>query len=520
MSEDDVKKLVMSTKSKSSSLDPIPPSILKQSINVLISPITTLINTSLQTGTFPQSWKCGLVTPLLKKPGLERVPSNYRPVTNLPFLSKVLEKAALHFLTPQLNKDKSFSSYNSAYKANFSTETLLTKVLSDIFSCMDKQQIVLLVLLDLSAAFDSVSHLKLKNILKYKFNINNNCINWINSYLTDHHQQIKVNLSLSELFKIEHGVPQGSCLGPIIFLAYISHLYEIINTYTVSVGGYADDHQLYISCYPDNLSITNALLSLETCIKSVRNFFLTHHLLINDSKTEFMIIGSKHLLSKLENIELRVGNSIILPGDSVKNLGVIFDNCLSFENQIQHVTKKSYYHLYRINQIKKYLDCKTLTGVIHSFITCNLDYCNILYFNLPQKSIKKLQKIQNSAARIITNTLRSEHISPSLKFLHWLPVNERITYKIAITVYKSLNNLAPLYLSELISKYLPSRNLRSSHNNLLVTRRINRASYGGRGYSYAASHIWNLIPDFVKNSSSLNIFKNKLKTFLFNLAFN
>ena len=191
---------------------------------------------------------------------------------------------------------------------------------------------------------------------------------------------------MSGLFKIEHGVPQINCLSPIIILAYISYLYYIINTYTVSVGGYADDQQLYIHFRRAKLLITNSLLSLETCIKSVCNFFLVHYLLIKYFKTEFIIFGSEHLLYKVKNIELRVGNSIILPSNNFKDLGVIFDNYLNFEDQILQVNRKSSYRPFWINQINKYLDYKT----------SNLDYCYILYFNL--------LRIQNFAVLIIVKT--------------------------------------------------------------------------------------------------------------------
>ena len=519
LTQDQVKKLITSSKSTTSLLDPIPISLLKSCLDIIITPITTLVNKSLTSGKFPDKWKTGVVTPLLKKPNLDLNFKNYRPVTNLSFTSKIIEKAALITYIKQFNKLPSFHDCNSAYRQNFSTETLLTKINTDIIENMDNKNLTMLVLLDLSAAFDTVNHNKLIDIMKYRFNISDKTLNWTRSYLSSRHNIIKVKNVTSDPHVSQHGVPQGSCIGPIFFLAYISYLYDVIGEHSVSIGGFADDHQLYLKFQPNNESVSYAVNCMEKCISKVRQFFLTHNLLINDNKTEFIIIGNKCHLAKINNISINVGNCNIIPSNKVKNLGIVFDEYMSMETQINEICKKSYFQLHRLRQLSKYLDLKLLETLIHSFVTSHLDYCNSLYFGLPDTLISKLQSIQNLSARLLSNTSKYAHITPILKQLHWLPVKQRILFKIAILTFKSLNGLSPLYISSFIEKYEPSRQLRSHNKNFIRKPKINSIRFGGRGFRYAASLIWNDLDDSLRHENSYGLFKKSLKTYLFARAY-
>ena len=517
--EKDIKSIIMSMSTKSCELDRLPTPLLKLCIDLLIRPITILVNKSLSSGCFPTIWKTAIVTPLLKKSNLGKQYKNYRPVSNIPFLSKVIEKAALLSFNEQFNQSNSFLYFNSAYKPDFSTETLLTKITSDILINMDNKKLTLLVLIDLSAAFDTVDHLKLVKIIKHKFNVNEVCLSWLKSYISERKQKIKINQSFSEDFSLNYGVPQGSCLGPVIFIAYISYLYEFTANCKPSFGAFADDHQMHIAFKPSTDELLISQFHMEECILKVRKFFLSHNLLINDDKTELIVLGSQYQLNKINEIQIKVGNCSINPSTKIKNLGVIFDKNLNLNEQINNVCKKSYYQLQRINQLRKYLDQKSLISLVHAFVTSNIDYCNTIYFNIPEYMIQKIQRIQNTSARVITQTSKYEHITPTLKHLHWLPVKERIIFKIAVQVFKCLNGYAPAYLKELINMYTPPRNLRSGNKNLLAKPKINSISFGGRSFAYSAPQIWNSLSNSIKMSPSLSTFKKNLKTFLFNKHF-
>ena len=204
---------------------------------------------------------------------------------------------------------------------------------------------------------------------------------------------------------------------------------------------------------------------------------------------------------------------------SVRNLGVIFDSAFKFEKQVSSVVKNSFYHLRLLAKTKAYLSQKNLERVIHAFVTTRLDYCNALYVGIDQSLLRRLQLVQNAAARLLTRTKKHDHISPVLSSLHWLPVRFRIDFKLSLTVFKALNGMAPLYLSELLHRYIPTRSLRSADQSLLVVPKTKLKTRGDRAFEAAAPKLWNSLPPHVRAAQTLEVFKSLLKTYLFSLAF-
>ena len=360
----DVKSIITGLSTKSCCLDPIPTGLLKSCLDVLVDPIKDIVNSSLEHGEFPNCWKCATVIPLLKKAGLDLVCKSYRPVSNLSFVSKVVEKAGLAQYIDHLESANMYSPQNSAYKKQHSTESLLVRIHSDIMNNMDSQKVTLLVLLDLSAAFDTVSLDILSEIFEHRFNIKNNVLDWFQSYLTDREQRVYINKTFSEMYKLKVGVPQGSCAGPAAFLGYLSSLYDIIETHMPNVGGYADDNQLYLAFKPSSQQEeTEAINSMQECIADVRKWMLTHKLKINDSKTEFLMIGTKQQLEKVNITEIKVGDSLIKPVSSARNLGVIFDSNMSMAQHINQVCKRGYHQLVKLRRIKKYIGSEAMVVI-------------------------------------------------------------------------------------------------------------------------------------------------------------
>ena len=388
VNELEVKRIIADSPSKTSVLDPMPISLMKDCMDVLIKPIHAIISKSLSTGLFPRSWKTSSVVPILKKPNLDIDFRNYRPISNFSFISKILEKAALKTITEHLYSTGHFATLNSAYKRNYSTETLITKLNSDILSSIDNQNAVISVLLDLSAAFDSVNQNILLDTCTKFFNITGDALHWIRSYITNRTQRVKISEYFSDEAQLNHGVPQGSCVGPVAFLMYISPLYSIIQHHFPSIAGYADDHQLYIPIKAkDHSSIIASITSLENCIHDVRSFMIQNQLKINDSKTEIIIIGSKQQLAKIPNITVKIGNENIQPRHSVLNLGVTFDSSMSLNEHINNVSRKANFQLIRI---RPYLSEQAAEILIHAFVTSTLDYCNSIYYNIPDYQLYKL----------------------------------------------------------------------------------------------------------------------------------
>ncbi len=216
---------------------------------------------------------------------------------------------------------------------------------------------------------------------------------------------------------------------------------------------------------------------------------------------------------------LSVTDGCTVTSSTVKNLGVILDSNLSFENHISNVTKTAFFHLRNISKLRNMLSVSDAEKLVHAFMTSRLDYCNALLGGCPASSINKLQIVQNAAARVLTRSRKYDHITPILQSLHWLPIKFRISYKILLLAYKALNDLAPAYLTNLLSRYNPTRSLRSQNSGLLVVPRIAKSTKGGRTFSYLAPKLWNSLPENVRGSDTLSLFKSRLKTHLFSQAF-
>ena len=328
---------------------------------------------------------------------------------------------------------------------------------------------------------------------------------------------------LSKPFELDFGVPQGSCLGPLLFVIYSSKLFDIIERHLPQAHCYADDTQLYLSFKAgDSTDETAALSSMESCILDIQNWMLTDKLKLNAGKTEFLLIGTKKQLEKVTIAQVKVGSSSVKPSmGPVKNLGAWFDANLNMLQHINKICSSSFYHLHNIRRIRKYLSCQTTKLLVHAFITSKLDYCNSLLYGLPKSHIAKLQRVQNSAARLVMNVPRFCHITPVLTDLHWLPVVYRIQFKILIIAFKCLYGLAPMYLSELVNRSTRTRyNLRSANSLLLVPASAkSKITLGDRSFKAAAPKLWNKLPSDLRNLSNLSAFKSQLKTYLFRLAF-
>ncbi|PIK50750.1 hypothetical protein BSL78_12389 [Apostichopus japonicus] len=246
--EDEILKIIKNSPSKSCMLDPLPTWLAKGCSAELILLIKNIVNTSMSTGTVPDSFKVAHVTPVLKKTSLDRnCLKNYRPISNLSFVSKVLEKTVLSRLMDYLTQENLLEPYQSAYKSGHSTETALNAVHNFITSKLDEDCFVLLVLLDLSSAFDTVNHSILLERLQSKYRLGGTVLSWFNSYITERYQQVKIEDVLSSPRPLVTGVPQGSVLGPVLFSLYLAELSDIIRHHGVHFHHYADDTQLLLA---------------------------------------------------------------------------------------------------------------------------------------------------------------------------------------------------------------------------------------------------------------------------------
>ena len=525
---DEISKLISSSNNSTCDLDPLPTTILKK-CSVLIPTITNIVNLSLSTGLFPDNFKSCSVHPLIKKPSLDKdTLSNYRPISHLSFLSKLTERIVKSRLTDHLSTNCLFNSHQSAYSKYHSTETTLLSVHDHLIKSISTQKLTALCLLDLSAAFDTIDHNILLTRLSSWFGLSNTVLFWFRSYLSCRTFSVSIENSSSTSSKLLYGVPQGSVLGPYLFILYTTPLSHLINSSSsISHHLYADDTQLFTSFSARDC--TSGLNSLESTISLVSSWMSANFLSLNPSKTEFMLIGNSRQLSKIENIALSLPDNVtIKPVPSARNLGVIFDSHLSFSDHISSVSKTCFGHIRNLRRIRSSLDQSTATTIATSIIHSKLDYCNSLFVNLPKFELNRLQSILNTAARAITHTSKFSKITPVLKSLHWLKITERIHYKIISLTYSVLQSNKPSYLHNLLS--IQNKLNTRSFSSITLIRPPNPSSLliTNRSFNYTAPFLWNKLPTDMRlpstdKSSPLSlsspVFHKRLKTYLFHLSF-
>ena len=385
----EIRNLLFSSQNKQCELDSIPTFLLKLCFNELVPTIINIINFSLSEGIFPSPFKQAIVHPLLKKPSLpDDDLNNFRPISNLNFISKILEKVVASRIQSQLLSNSLSSSFHSAYRMFHSTETTLRSIHNDLILAMDCGEVTSLILLDLSAAFDTVDHSILLHRLQNWFGLHGTSLEWFSSYLTSRSQAVSIQNSTSSFSNLSCGVPQGSVLGPLLFTLYTTPLGSVISKNLTKYHLYADDTQLYISFTPSNS--TSSLDILSNTFSDILSWMNSNKLLLNPSKTEFLLVGTKQQRLKFSQLTtLSLGNDIIPVSSSARNLGFIFDSDMSFTDQINSLSKSCHFHIRDIRRIRHLLPLSAATTLANSLVSSKLDYCNSLYNGISQANLKQ-----------------------------------------------------------------------------------------------------------------------------------
>ena len=444
---------------------------------------------------------------------------NYRPISNLTFLSKTVERVVASRLQYHLDLNHLLPQMQSAYRRKHSTETALLRVISDVLSAADDKNITVLALLDLSAAFDCVDHDLLLRRLEHDMGISGLSLEWFRSFLTDRTAYVSFNGSDSIRRPITCGVPQGSILGPILFTVFISDLDKIITEHPLRRHFYADDIQIYHSCPPSEVSTGVHILS--DCTTELKSWLHVNRLMLNLTKTEVICLGSQQLISRISADTFNIGSTLVCRARTVRNLGVTLDEQLTMSAHVDQVVRAGFFQLRQLRVIVSCLTPHAATTLVHAFIHSRLDYGNSLFYGISSHQLRRLQLLQNSAARLVSGAHRYDHITPILNALHWLPVRQRILFKVSTLVHRCLHGNAPPYLIELcnlLSSTTRSWSLRSSNTKQLLTPRAHM-NLGARSFSVAGPTVWNLLPPQVRDHAGSDLsFAKLLKTHFYNNA--
>ena len=314
---------------------------------------------------------------------------------------------------------------------------------------------------------------------------------------------------------MQFGVPQGSVLGPILFILYTYPVSNIVKSHRLSHHSFSDDNQIYVSGSISD--VQNLVTSTQSCISELKSWMDVNKLKLNEDKTEMILIKpqkSSSGTSLPSSVDLN-GSPIVL-ASSVRNLGVTLDQSLSFQQHVANICRMCYFEIRRISSIRHVLTEDATKTLLCAFVLSRLDYCNGLLAGSPKYLTDKLQKVQNHASRLVFHSSKFDHVTPLLHSLHWLPIHSRIDYKVSTLCFKVLDSTAPLYLSALLHLYTPARTLRSSSDDRIFSLPCMRTkTYGQRTFSFQGPSTWNKLPNSLRHSQSLQSFKTSLKTHLF-----
>ena len=526
----DLNLLIANMSNKFCSLDPIPSFLLKKCADELTPVLLHIVNMSIEQGDFPAEMKNAVVKPTLKKDDADPDNlKNYRPVSNLPAISKLLERVILDQLNKHLAENNLHCPVQSGYRPNHSCETLLVRMTDDILKEVQSDNIVIVVLLDLSAAFDTIDHSILLGKLFKDFGISGTAYKWFKSYLQNRFFKVKAGRAFSNFLCLLFGVPQGSLLGPILFILYIKYLQRIASRYGLMIQLYADDSQLYISFHPCRPSeLQDVTDKVNKCLAEIKLWMVKNFMKLNESKTELLIMGKPLTLQKFNlKVEIQFGSTSITPteckGDSWKSLGVKLDGALNLERQINSVKQKCSWTMNNLRNIRRYLNEEVKIMLVKQLVISKLDYCNSLYMNLPKTRLRKLKSILNSCVRFIYNINdRTEDLTPYYKKAHILPIEQRIVFKACLLSYKTVYGMSPNYLTELVELDLPdsttarTRAKPADDNLLLKLPKMSRLKASDRRFTNYAPVTWNALPFYLRATKNISTFKGKLKNYLFN----
>ena len=443
MTELDIINVVKTLKSNSCGPDEISAFFVKLSIQQSAAAIADIVNVSFRYNKFPERWKKSIVIaiPKITSP---LTPSDYRPISLLSVLSKIIEKIAAKQMTQYLILHELLDKNQSGYKPEHSTGTALLDITDFIFQALDLSYIVIKVLLDYSKAFDCANHniilAKLKSI-----GFSNSALNWINSYLSGRSQSVKTEAGRSKWEHLSNGVPQGSILGPLLFTILLLDLKDSIRYCNVHL--YADDTQIFISGKIED--IFALIAKINTDLNGILEFSDANNLTLNVKKCKYIIFGSASKLKILNGMNLppiSINNKTLKRETEVDNLGVRFDDRMTWEKHINKAVSKSFGKLKCAYRAKNFLNKKSKATIVEYYVLSHFNYCSILMQNLTQKLKDKIQKLQNSCTRFIFGLKKYDHISQHFKQLKVLNMDNRRSLQALTLMHKVVNKKAPSYL--------------------------------------------------------------------------
>jgi hypothetical protein len=390
-----------------------------------------------------------------------------------------------------------------------------------MLNAMDQGHVGALMLLDLSAAFDTVDHRILDDVMRRRFGVSGSALDWLADFLKDRTQIVRAGGSESAALTLKYGVPQGSVNGPKRFIEYAEDVTCQLVKHDLVHHLFADDTQGMLHCLPADVRLM--MSKLNDCFVDVSGWCASKRLQLNENKTKLLLFGTATSLKKipLGSDVMQAGSSVIESADVIRNLGVMLDAQLTMRDHVSRTAQACFFHLRRLRSVRQLLGRDVTIQLVTALVFSRLDYCNAVLAGLPASALAPLQRVLHAAARLVNGLRPRDHVTSALKELHWLPIVQRIEYKLCLLVHKSIIGHAPEYMNSLLTAVadVPSRSaLRDATKGNFVVPRT-RLKLGERAFSVAAPQAWNRLPTELKTMRSTPSFKRALKTFLFRIAY-
>ena len=459
----------------------------------------------IDTGIFPSILKNAKVSPIYKT-GARCLTTNYRPISVLPTLSKLIEKHISSHLYRFLSKYKLLHSAQSGFRHGHSCQTALINLVDSWMKEIDNGNLNLAVMLDLRKAFDVIDHEILCQKL-HLYGCSERSMLLFRSYLSNRTQEVQIGNATSTKLEIRYGVPQGSILGPLMFILFINDLpLHILNCKT---DMYADDSTIHRSgkCIKELGTI------VQEDLDNVERWCETNNMYINCSKTKYMIIGTRQ---RIENqncqLSLMINSEMIEKSTNEKLLGVKIDPCLKWSMQVDQLCSKVSSRIYLLSRIKQYLNLESRKLFYTGYILPLIDYCCIIWGSCSKYDTERILKLQKRAIRLILDADPLSPSDPLFKSLQWMKIDQRIKYHKYMLLYKCLSGDAPSYLTDNF-EYLSNTNpypLRNVENKNLYIPKAKTEIYK-KSFTYSGTVLWNALPQDIRNSKSIGIFRERIK---------
>ena len=503
VSKDELKKFIVGLANKSSP-DDIDMWIYKENFDVLSDSLLNIVNSSLESGEVPHSLKVATVIPIGKVPKTIKA-EECRPINILPAFEKILEKTVYLQILEFIKNKHILDNFQSGFRENFGCESALQYVINEWKEANDKERMTGVVFLDLKRAFETVD----RELLLYKlgkFGFGGKVLKWFRCYLDERKQKVKcVNVKSGEK-AINVGVPQGSILGPILFILYINDMGRVFKN--CKYHFFADDTVLYL----DETDPVKLINKINEHLELVRIWLENNRLKLNITKTKSMLIANQNSMKYFRDNGLAFdiqGNSLDIVSE-IKYLGVIIDSSLSFKRHIDYICKKISKKIGVLRRVSWYLSITSRKLVYNSIILPHFTYCSTILYMANQTDLNRLQKLQNRAMRVILKCSIYTSISGMLDCLKWLNISQFIVYNVLIFIHKiSIDTNIPEYLKHILSKFdsIHQYNTRGKHN-FIIKQAKKSATYCSVFYKGATEYN-KLSTDFKR--MNLDTFKRQLK---------